>query len=42
MKGINFKDPILKFKLKLKPKYISERDKNFPLLDNKFKGIEIK
>ena len=41
-RGINFKDPILKFKLKLKPKFISERDKNFPLLDNDFKGIEIK
>ncbi len=41
-RGINLKDPRLKLKLKLKPKYISDRDKNFPLIDNDFKGIQIK
>ena len=41
-RGINFKDPRLKLKLKLRPKYISDRDKNFPLIDNDFKGIQIK
>ena len=41
-RGINFKDPRLKLKLNLNPKYVSERDKKFPLLKNDFKGIEIK
>ncbi|MHA1284394.1 MAG: dTDP-4-dehydrorhamnose 3,5-epimerase [Promethearchaeota archaeon] len=39
--GVRFDDPKLDIKWPLKPINISERDKNFKLIDNNFKGLEI-
>ena len=41
-KGICFNDPVLKIQWPLEISAISEKDKNYPLLTNKFSGIEIK
>ena len=38
-RGIRYNDPMINFELPLSVADISERDKNHPLLQNKFEGI---
>ncbi|MCF8369843.1 MAG: dTDP-4-dehydrorhamnose 3,5-epimerase family protein [Bacteroidales bacterium] len=39
--GLNYKDPKLNIALPFEPSKISEKDKNYTYIDNKFNGIKI-
>lgn len=39
--GLNYKDPALNIKWPLSTSDVSERDENFPFINNTFKGVQI-
>ena len=40
-RGIRFNDPLLEINWPLEPVNMTEKDMNYPIIDNKFKGIKV-
>jgi dTDP-4-dehydrorhamnose 3,5-epimerase len=40
-RGIRYNDPVIAVEWPLEPMNVTEKDKNYPLIDNHFKGIKI-